>query len=679
MPEGSIRSRMTHQVPKVLLPEDDLRHHLRAAEPALLLLCAVHVTRDLSLLDRYADQVGMSEIMKLRLRWSKQAAVPTEASPEAVAQLVDVLCSTLTNDDQPEYLVIDDRALFGRMADIAASMHVDSKYHDMYLEQSGFVPDQRAVPPTRTPPERLNLAILGAGMTGLDAAVKARDRGFDYEVFEMEPGLGGVWWKSRYPGVAVDTAAMFYSLSWELSSDWTQFFPLGQEYRAYLTALGEKYDVLDHFHFNSEVTRMEWLESEHVWQLTIFDTVHHTTRVVHATAVITGAGHLNRPKYPDVPGREAFAGEQLHTSRWRDVELDGKRVAVVGVGAAGIQVIAAIADEVEHLTVFQRQAHWVIPNVLVSGAVSDSERWLRRNLPYYLHWARFQAFWLNGDETGYPIMRVDREWMKTHPTSISPENDSAMQMCLRYINDSFGEGSELAQKLTPDFAFGAKRAIRDPEDFAPGGYYYALAQPNTDLVTDALTRVVPQGLVTADGTLYELDVIIWATGMTVDYLSTIEIIGRDGVRLNDVWADNNPRTYLGGTVPCFPNLFINDGPNTAAAHAGGHAFMTETINHYVFECLQLLAEHGASAIEVSEEAHDAYNARLDEVMLDSIWANDRRADTYYRNETGRIILPTPFRLVEFWEMSQRPDEESFILHSTDRVPELVDGHPGAVS
>lgn len=327
MPDGSIRSRMTHRARQAVLPEDELRHHLRAAEPALLLLCAVHVTRDRSLLDRYGDQVGMSEIMKLRMQWSKQATGPTEASPAAVRQLVELLCSTLTRDDQPAYLVVDDPALFARMADIAASMHVDAKYHEMYLEQSGFVPDQRAIPPTTTPPKRLNLAILGAGMTGLDAAVKARVRGFEFEVFEKEAGLGGVWWTSRYPGVAVDTAAMFYSLSWELSSSWTQFFPLGGEYRAYLAALAEKYQVIDQLHFNSEVTRMEWLESEHVWELTLFDTVDHSTRLERAAAVITGAGHLNRPKSGRKRPRDVRrrAGAHQPLARHRTRRQTGRR------------------------------------------------------------------------------------------------------------------------------------------------------------------------------------------------------------------------------------------------------------------------------------------------------------------------------------------------------------------
>jgi cation diffusion facilitator CzcD-associated flavoprotein CzcO len=191
-----------------------------------------------------------------------------------------------------------------------------------------------------------------------------------------------------------------------------------------------------------------------------------------------------------------------------------------------------------------------------------------------------------------------------------------------------------------------------------------------DLVTSALARVVPEGIVTADGNLHELDVIIWATGMTLDWLSPVEIIGRDGIRLSKVWADNNPRTYLGGTVPGFPNLFINDGPNTGVATGGGgHNFMTETVNHYAFECLQLVVERGASAIEVTQEAHDAHNELIEERMLGLLWTHERRADTYYRNQAGRIILPSPFPAEEFWHMSQEPDEAKFTLH--DRSPSTV--------
>jgi 4-hydroxyacetophenone monooxygenase len=662
MSEGSLRARFTHQVRKATVPAAELREHLRAAPSNQLLLSAVHVTGDASLLDRYADKVGGNSVIRTLLDPSDQQ----EDSPQARAELIELLIGALSRADQPDYLSIQglrDLNLLGRMSDVAAGVPVPGGQLAMNLEQAGFVPDERAITPTKAPQKTLTLAIIGAGMTGLDAAVKAADRGFDFEVYEMESGIGGLWWSQTYPGVAVDTPSMYYSLSWEVTPDWSRFFPLGKEYRAYLASIAEKYELTDHLHFNSKVTRMEWLDAEQVWELTIVSSADRTTRTVRAAAVITGAGHLNRPKYPDVAGRESFSGESVHTARWRDVGLAGKRVAVVGVGAAGVQVIANIAGAVDRLTVYQRQPHWISPNTLGDGLVSDSERWLRRHLPYYVQWSRLAIF-AQVNFFSYRMNQVDEEWRKGHPMSISPENHILLQISLKYINDTFGEGSELAKKLTPDFAFGAKRPVRDPGDFEPGGYYYALSRPHVDLVTSAIAGVVPEGIVTADGNLTELDVIIWATGMTLDWLSPIQIVGRDGVILNDVWADNNPRTYLGGTVPGFPNLFVNDGPNTGVATGGvGHNFMTETVDHFIFECLQLMVENGAASIEVTRAAHDAHNERIEEVMRGLIWAHEHGADTYYRNQAGRIILPSPFPPEVFWGMSQRPDAANFVLRT----------------
>jgi 4-hydroxyacetophenone monooxygenase len=378
---------------------------------------------------------------------------------------------------------------------------------------------------------------------------------------------------------------------------------------------------------------------------------------------MTAAGQFTGPKYPDAPGRETFAGEQVHTGVWHDPELEGKRVAVVGVGAAGVQVIGALAPEVEHLTVFQRQPHWIMPNFLPDeGNVGESELWLRLNLPYYLHWARFvNSYYSN--VLSWEFVAVDAEWVKTHPLSISASNDQMMQLCLNYVNETFGEGSELARKLTPDFPFFGKRPVRDPGDVKPGGYYWALLQPHVELVTDWITEVVPEGIVTADGTLHELDVIVWASGMVTEFLATTEAIGRDGAVLSELWGAYDARTYLGGTVPGFPNLFVNDGPNTGiGAGGGGHNFATETISHYIFECLQLMFERGAGAIEVTQDAHDCYNARIDEEMPKLVWAYDKKAHGYYRNDAGRVIFQNPFPANETWNMYQAPDESAFILH-----------------
>jgi hypothetical protein len=174
------------------------------------------------------------------------------------------------------------------------------------------------------------------------------------------------------------------------------------------------------------------------------------------------------------------------------------------------------------------------------------------------------------------------------------------------------------------------------------------------------------------GGLIELDAIIWATGMTFDWLSTIQTIGRGSVRLSQVWANNDPCSYLGGTVPGLPNLFINDGPNTGVATGGGgHNFMTETVYHYAFECLQLLVERGGTSIEVTRRAHDEHNELIEREKSKLLWSYERKASTYYRNEAGRVILPSPFRPETFWSMCQKPDETKFVIHNPAQIASVA--------
>jgi 4-hydroxyacetophenone monooxygenase len=654
--KDSIGELFTTNVAQVVLPGGELRAHLQSANAVHMLLSLVHVTGDVSLLDKYSDKVG-GPPMPLR-----RGVYEEPASEEVRRELINGLVNALTKPAQAPYLGVQDVTVFAKMADLAAGTHVDAKYLPMYAEQAGFVSEQRAVAATKAPPATLNVAIIGAGMSGLDAAIKAANRGFTFEVFDREPGVGGLWGSQSYPGVGVDTPSMYYSLSYEVEPNWSSYYPNGDEYLAYLQKLAQKYKVTDHVRLNTEISRIEWDDDAKVWELTAVSKIDQSTRIVRAAVVITAAGHFNRPKYPEVEGREAFAGVSVHSAKWdNSLDLRGKKVGIVGAGAAAVQIIAAIAPEVSHLTVFQRQPHWIMPNMVGDGLVGENERWLRRHLPYYLQWARFITFWMIGDETGYPLVRVDEEWMKDNTTSISPYNEGVRQYCLGYINQCFGEGTALAKKLTPDFAMAGKRPIRDPADFGPGGYYYALSQPHVDIVTSGLARVTPESIVTEDGTDTALDVIIYASGMTLDWLSTMDVVGRNGQLLSEVWANNNPRSYFGGAVPGFPNLFVTSGPNTGVGHAGGHNFMAETQNRYIFECLQMLVEQNARTIEVTQDAHDSHNERLDGVMEGSIWAHELKAHNYYRNDAGRVILPSPWRLVEFWDMSQIPDAAKFVI------------------
>jgi cation diffusion facilitator CzcD-associated flavoprotein CzcO len=666
---SELREAFTNIVRPHQVSEADLRKYLADVDPALLLASLVHITRDPSLLNRYAPELKLpekAELMpgvKVVETLKGFAQVPT--IPAAIRQeMIELAISALDKApaEQADYLsgYELDEGLFLRMAAMVAGEAVDAEFADMFLEQAGFVRNMPVLPQSGRPTERIELAVIGAGMTGLAAAIQAKDRGFRYRIFDSNVKVGGVWAVNDYPGVAVDTPATYYSLSYELNPSWSNYYPVGSEYLRYLDSLVDKHGMREHIEFESEVLRIQWIDEDQEWELTVVKKGRDSVKV-RATAVMTCLGHLNRPNYPDLQGRETFKGISIHANRWKhNTDLRGKRVGIIGTGATGVQVIGKISQVVDHLTVFMRQPMWIIPNQAGDGKIPESKQWARQNLPYFLHWDRLKSYWTYSDKVGYPIVRADPEWAKTH-TSISPANDRLMQYCINYINSCFGGGSELARKLTPDYAPLGKRSVRDPYDFAPGGFYYALSQPNVALETSKLARVVPDGILTVDGKLIELDVIIYATGLTLDWLSPIEVVGRDRQKLAEVWRDNSPSSYLGGMVPGFPNLFINSGPHTGAGHAGGHNFMAEVVNHYAMECLQMLVEEEARSLEVTQEAFDEHNCKLDEKMAGAIWAWERRAHTYYTNQKGRPILPTPWRHVDFWRMTREPKKDAFVL------------------
>lgn len=365
-------------------------------------------------------------------------------------------------------------------------------------------------------------------------------------------------------------------------------------------------------------------------------------------------GYLNRPRFPRVEGRESFAGISVHSGEWdRSLDLTGKRVAVIGAGCTSAQIVDSIVDDVAHLTLFQRQPHWVAPRKRDSDEVPEHHRWLSRHVPFYANWLRLKAFWGSAD-SAYPVVIVDPEWASTH-LSISRANDMLLQDCLAYIDRTFGAGSELAAKVTPDFAPFGKRIIRDP-----GGYYAALTREHVDVVVAEPARVVPEGIVTPDGNLVEVDVIVYATGFHLDFLSTMDIRGRGGLRLVDEWA-GNPRAYRGGTVPGFPNLFITSAPNANPSHGAGNNFGIEVAVHYILECLHLLAARGARSLEPTREAYEEYVDDIDRAMENTVWCHTPNAHTYYRNDSGRVIVASPWRLVDVWRNHRTPVEEHFLL------------------
>ena len=621
---------------------EELRANLRMADPGVLIAVLAQLTGDLSVVDRFGPKLTYVPDPPER------AAV---TDPDTAEDLASAVMDALAARGE----VVDplDLEFFSRLLPVALGSDVDEEQVPLLLEQGGFAPSQPVLPRTVPIPETMNVAIIGAGIAGINAALAAAEAGVNFEIFDRNDEVGGTWLTTTYPGIGVDTPSAYYSLSREVNPDWTNYYPQGAEYQKYLVALADKHRLREHTRFDTEVEGLWWDEDAKHWQIHSVDG-EGTRSISYARVVIAATGYLNRPRWPDVSGRDTFDGVSIHSALWDPaLDLTGKRVAIIGAGCTAVQIVDACVEQFEHLTVFQRQPHWVAPRKRLSDDVPEHRRYLGRRLPYYANWHRIKSYWGTADNN-YPIILQDPEWSQSH-LSISAANDVLLQMCLEYIDKTFGAGTELANKVTPDFAPYGKRIIRDP-----GGYYAALTREHVDVEASEPASVNATGIVTQDGRQIDLDVIIYATGYHLDFLSTLDIRGRGGKKLAEEWGDS-PRAYRGGTVPGFPNLFTISAPNYSPGHGAGANFSMEVLAHYIIECLQLMALRGLTTLEVTHEAYQDYVAAIDEAMSGTVWCHTPNAHTYYRSGSGRVVVATPFRLVDLWHEHRAPIEEDFVL------------------
>ncbi len=626
------------------LDPEELRANLAAADAGILVAVLAQLTGDARVVDRYAGKISFTPDPP------EQAG---STDPETHAELVESVVAALASPRPADVVPFDDPELFAAIAPLALGTEVGQEYVGLLLEQGGFHASQPVLPRIAKLPTDFKVVIIGAGIAGMAAALECAAAGIDYEIVDRNDEVGGTWYTAVYPGIGVDTPSAYYSLSRDINGDWSSYYPQGAEYQQYLKSVADKNGLRERTRFNTEVTALRWNEDRTMWEV-------HTTGaggaedVSYANVVVPAVGYLNRPRWPELPGRETFAGVSIHSAEWDPaLSLRGKKVAIIGAGCTAVQIVDASVDEVEHLTVFQRQPHWVAPRKRLTDDVPEHRRWLNAHVPFYANWNRLKSFWGTADNN-YPVILRDPEWAAGH-LSISPANDVLLQMCLEYIDRVFGAGSELAKKVTPDFAPYGKRIIRDP-----GGYYAALARDHVDVEASEPARVNERGIVTQDGRHIDLDVIIYATGYYLDFLSTVDIEGRDGIKLADVWGDS-PSAYRGGLVPGFPNMFISSAPNYSPGHGAGHNFGVEVMVHYVMECLQLMAERGAKSLEVTPQAFESYVRSIDEAMAQTVWCHTPTAHTYYRSGGGRIVTAFPFRLIDVWQSHRAPNEEDLVV------------------
>lgn len=584
-----------------------------------------------------------------------ETGVPEEEQAKMRAAAKVAITAYLTG--QAPMAPIPSPDVLHQMMNFVAGAEIPEGYGD-FLTDELAIDGHSTKDPNWTTPElkaaarKLNVLVVGAGMSGLLSAIRLTQAGVPFEIVDKNPDVGGTWLENTYPGCRVDSSNHIYSYSFEPNHFWPQHFSTQPVLLDYFRGVAGRYDIKKKVRFETVVEEMAWDEDRAVWKVRLKTPsgVEH----VEANAVITAVGQLNRPRFPDIKGRESFKGPSFHSAEWRhDVDLTGKRVAVIGTGASAFQFVPEIVGKVASLSVFQRTPPWGFPVPHYHEDVPEGMNWLMEHVPFYDKWYRFWMFWMVTDGL-LPMVTADPAW-KGPTTAVSELNLGFREMIAAAIAAQAPDRPDLVAKIIPTYPPGGKRALLDN-----GVWLEALKRDNVELVTEGISEVTPAGIVTADGKARDFDVIIYGTGFHASkFLWPMKIKGRQGADLHETWA-GDPRAYLGMTTPGFPNLFMIYGPNTNIVVNGSIVFFSECSVRYILGCLKLLAQTGAAAMEPKREVHDAFNIKVDRGNSLMAWGAPQ-VTSWYKNEAGRVTQNWPFALVDYWRATLAPDPQDFVL------------------
>jgi 4-hydroxyacetophenone monooxygenase len=551
-------------------------------------------------------------------------------------------------------------ALMVRMLSVVMGEEIPPEYGPMLADEAAISTEPRVEAPVDVPPG-FSVLIVGGGVSGLTMGLKLSQMGIPFTILEKNAEIGGTWYENRYPGAGVDTPSALYSFSFSQDHQWTKFFALRDELYGYLKETFERTGVASSVQLETELVSATYDEAEQSWAVT----ARHpdgSTEEFTANVLVTAVGALNRPKWPAIDGLDRFAGPVVHTAQWPDdLDLTGKRVGVIGNGASSMQLVPAIAESVESVTVFQRSPQWAAPFELLHVEIPEALRWLIATVPPYRVWYRLRAGWTFNDRI-HSTLQKDPEW--EHPgRAVNAVNDAHRRFFTRYMESVLGDHPELLAKALPDYPPYGKRILLD------NGWFRSLTRDNVHLVTDRIVEITSDGVVTDDGTTHELDVLVCATGFQATrFLSPMDLHGRTGVGLREVWHDEDARAYLGMTVPDYPNLMMLYGPNAQGGHGGSLIGTAEMQTHYLASMLRQMLERGIGAIEPRRELFEDYNRRVDAAHEQMIWTHPGM-DTYYRNSRGRVVVNTPWRVIDYWEMTRDANLDEYVVESARALTE----------
>jgi len=498
-----------------------------------------------------------------------------------------------------------------------------------------------------------SVGIIGAGESGLLTAIRLRQAGVAFCIYEKNGDVGGTWLENHYPGCRVDCNSFFYSYAFARTV-WNDYYGHAKDVQAYLATVAKDSGVWSNIEFGMEVNHASWREDSGVWELTCTG----TSGVVFRThnILISAVGQLNRPLYPEIIGRETFGGPHFHSARWdHSVDVAGKRVGVIGTGASAAQFIPQIARDAAKVTVMARTVSWLLPTPLLQEPVPTGQRWLLDNVPGYAMWYRATLV-LAGSIGMLDGAIVEPDFPPTE-TAISAKNDAARRAILDWLEPQIEDRPDLRPAVLPSSPLGAKRIIRDN-----GAWVKALKRDNVQVVRAPIECINERGVVFEDRTHCEFDILIYGTGFqAARFLFPMEIAGRKGARLREIWNDDDAGAYLGMTVPNFPNLFILYGPNTNQVVHGGSAIMwTEFSVSYVLDAIRVLLERDAKAMDVRPEVFRAYMERIDRANRLRAWGFSK-VNSWYKNSKGRTTQNFPFSTSELWQRTREVSPADYVI------------------
>jgi 4-hydroxyacetophenone monooxygenase len=622
-----------------------------------------HVRRALELADHDAVRIAMYHLTGD----ARFKALPTAAnlSEEQRDWLIETATDWLEANASQRLLPEPPEANLREMMEMAVGGPMGDLEFAARRDLPGFSDFPFMVDWPSEPPEiplGFKVVIIGSGFAGVGMGVQLGRLGIPYEIFERRADPGGVWSINRYPDVRVDTSSITYEFMFEKEHIWDEYFGRGGDVQGYIERVSRKFGVFENTRFGHDVTSARFDEGRNLWVVEV--STPDGTRTVEANAIISCTGLYANPNIPDFVGAEDFKGRILHPSRWDPtVDLRGKRVAMIGNGSTGVQMLGTIARQAEQVYAVQRTPQWIMPRARYGESIEPEVSWLLRNFPGYRNWWRFTSTAPLFDT--HQLMQVDEEW-QAQGGQVNRGSDTIRRELLEYIKVQTGGRQDLIAKLTPDYAPMSRRPVVD------NGFYKALTRDNVELVTDPITGLVPDGIQTPDGKVRAVDIIISATGFHVEqYLWPTRIVGKAGVDLHRRWNEGDgPRAYIGMMMPDFPNMFVLYGPNSQPVSGGpAQPVWFATWGSFVAQCLMRMIECGASQVEVKAEAFERYNEALDReagtlVQMTAEGGIDRN---YYVNQDhARLQVNAPWYSPHYYQLCSQVNWDDVAMSGTLR-------------